>query len=922
MVESAAGPNCVKRNTRVRSPRRFECQAIVVCLFALAMTVCARRLDAQGVDSFEGGRPRWMLVDSDCRAQQTMSELSAVNAHRGSSCELIELLCNSGSYAYLALPIEPSAIIAEFNPSLWVQCMSGRIRLGANIVFPNAQHPADGTRLNVIVWGTIYEQPGEWQQLEVRDIPRLLSQEMIALRQKLGGRLNFDEAYIDSLILNAYTGPGRYRLKTDDLDMQGMIPISSLGQPVPADWRARWRWRDGALNDEQRWDQNLSTALPVWWQYQGESLPWLHSLGFRGVLLGRFPSEGLLEEVRGAQLSVICPPPAQAVTVNSPAWQSVKGWMVGAAVDGRGLDTLKSEVSRLQQFDDSLRRSTIVEAMEEYWSFSRVVDELIIPAPSLLSAGTTKEKQGWLISNLQEAQKRNSGWVSVTTDAVSSWRDQVRAAQKIIEPQQTELETTDPIQLRMQVARAVAAGARGFLFRSSTPLDVSATDEKQIRVAAMRTVNRDLNFVSPWIQSGIAAPVPKLDREDYQAAAWTASRSFLVMFINSSNTADIFIPPTRDRALKASMPLPVGIRAALRVTNGTVQSLLLTPGPEGMTWEIPNPGPIEWCVLTDNPLVERYVSRQLSQSAAESAEDSLDVASHQLQIATKLTTARWPMINEELPRRYMSTIAAAQQRVEQGYDALRRNRPANAVDAANQAYDAAQLIVHESFTTATANLSTPQSSPLVLSPASLPYHWQLARACERSVWRNVPLPGNELTNLQAMQEAGWSQQRRLNDRADMLVELVSQGSAESSKPGIRLAAFPKPGLALPGGYEGASIWVRSAPAMASQGELVRVTARAIIRVAPRDPHAGLLVYDNKGGPALGQLVRGQTGEVIPIELYRFITDDTPFRILTELRGAGDIVLEDIRLDAIQPAATTSTFQTSPIMTSQTLQSDR
>ncbi len=65
------------------------------------------------------------------------------------------------------------------------------------------------------------------------------------------------------------------------------------------------------------------------------------------------------------------------------------------------------------------------------------------------------------------------------------------------------------------------------------------------------------------------------------------------------------------------MPLPTGIHNVLRVTGGSVQSLLLTPGADGMTWEINDPAPIEFCVLTDNPLVERYLTRHVSQVGTE-----------------------------------------------------------------------------------------------------------------------------------------------------------------------------------------------------------------------------------------------------------------------------------------------------------------
>ncbi|MCC6511145.1 MAG: hypothetical protein IT423_18735 [Pirellulaceae bacterium] len=745
-----------------------------------------------------------------------------------------------------------------------------------------------------------------------------MAQDLPVLRQRYGSKMNFDGAYIDSLVLNAYTGPGRYRVKIDELTMPGMIPISSLGTPVLVEWRARWRWRDGAGSEELRWMQTSQGRIPAWWQYQGESLPWLNSLGFHGLLLSRVPTPPLLEEAQAAKLTIIAPPPSYIVTVDERLWDNVKGWLVGAAVDVRGLDDLKQEVLRVSQFPQPLQRKTIAEAMEDYWAFSRVVDELIVPAPAAVSAGTTQEKTDWLRANLQNSRRLGSGWVSISTDPLPGWHDQIRHAQQIVQPGEEDIETTDAVQLRLQVAKAVAAGARGFLFRSATPLDVT-NEQHRVRVAAMRTINRDLSLVGPWVMGGQIAPVPRLDRADFSAAAWTTSRSQLVMLVAHSAGAEHTTPPTQERALKCTMPLPTGIHNVLRITGGSVQSLLLTPGDNGMTWEIKDPSAVEFCVLTDNPLVERYVSRHLSQTGTEAAEDMLDIASHQLRLASRITTARWPAADAELPRRYYSTIRAAEQLVEQGYGRLRANRSSMAIEAASQAYDAAQMIVYESYQTAISNLAAPQSSPLVLTAASLPYHWELARACEKSSWRSVALPAGEFSSLDGMLQAGWSQQRRLNDRAEMRVELVPLSESDPqllpmprSALGLRLAALPKPGQQLPGGYEGASIRVRSAPSPIAQGDLVRITGRAIIRRAPIEPGAGLLIYENNGGPALGQLVRGAEGQAVNIELYRFITDDQPLRVLTELRGACDIILEGLSLSAISPAVNVSKYITSPL----------
>ncbi len=360
-------------------------------LVALLWSLIASVAHAQVRDSFEGGTPRWSLVESDCGAQLANHEISTSLPQGGQTCESLEMICGNGTYAYLALPIEPCAVIDELAPTLWVQCPSSRLRLGISVIFPNAQHPVTGGRMQTTLWGSTYDDPGNWQRLIVKDCEQLLTTELLTLRQKFGN-LNFSGAYVDAVVLNAYTGAGRYRVKIDEMTLPGMIPISELGVGVAQDWRARWRWRDGAGSEELRWSQSANRRVPVWWQYQGEALPWLNALGFQGLLLDRVPSTAMLTEAQAARLHVIAPPPSQSLAVDEKLWESVKGWLVGAAVDGRGIENLRAEALRVSQFPRGLQRPSIAEVMEDYWAFSRVVDDLIVPAPSQLSAGTPQEK--------------------------------------------------------------------------------------------------------------------------------------------------------------------------------------------------------------------------------------------------------------------------------------------------------------------------------------------------------------------------------------------------------------------------------------------------------------------------------------------------------------------------------------------------
>jgi len=269
-------------------------------------------------------------------------------------------------------------------------------------------------------------------------------------------------------------------------------------------------------------------------------------------------------------------------------------------------------------------------------------------------------------------------------------------------------------------------------------------------------------------------------------------------------------------------------------------------------------------------------------------------------------------------------LGRAQRLVEQAYQALRGRQSLAAIGLAAQASAAVQAVLFESQQVATSNLAAAQSSPLVLNPASLSYHWRVADACARSQWRSLAIPGLELRGPAEMEALGWSLEQRPLQEVDMQVEFLPPTPEQPS--GLRLAAYgtrPVPvgtvdsdlranreEPSIPGGYEGASSRVRSAAVQVQRGELVRVAAKGRILQPPNSPDSGILVYDNQAGPSLGQLVRGAAGELVTIELYRFVVADGEFRILVECRGECDIVLEEISTSVIDPAVNRRSFITS------------
>lgn len=877
---------------------------------------------AQRMDSFEGGELRWQLVDSDCQAQLATHELSQIMAHGGSSSELVELACGAGTTALLAYPIEPCRILDEFHPAVWVRSSSGRIQLGVRVIFPLDEHPVTEGRLSTIIWGDIYTETGQWQMLEVSGLANKLADEIIGLRQRFGSNLNLENPYIDCLVVNGYTGPGRCRIQLDDLNLRGLVSLAATGQPPPANWRERWRWHQlPPLTAEQKYWKNGNRPI-TWLHYHQESLPWLKSLGFSGLVLSELPSERQLSSMVEADLVAIVPPPPHNLTFNETAAPAIQGWFIGAALDARQAETARTAAMRVAQMPSELQRPLVAEALEQYWLFSRIADEVILPFPAPSAAGTTREKMAWTAQNLETTKKRGAGWVSIWVGPNPALVDQIRAAHRVIDPD-SEFDGTqaNPLGLRHQVACAVLAGARGFVFRPFQPLEISGAGEGAT-LAALRWIHDDLSLWGPWIVGGQVIAAPTIDRNDYATASWSVSQSRLVLAVANGPSAQHCVPSTADKPLTFSIASPTSPQQVLRLSAGRLERMDAQQTPAGLTWSVTEPEPIESFVVTANPLVIDFARNQLSKQADQRAADQLEVVSYNLGLASRVVEARYPVIEGDPSRsgaaEDLRRLGLASRHIEQGYQALHARQATAATTLAMRASERIQAVLSEALQVANSNLAVPQSSPLVVSPVALGYHWQLASACQRSEWRELPIPGAEFRDPQQMEALGWSLEQRPLEQAEVQVEFLPPQAEHSA--GLRLAAYASPTenrqstisqTPIAGGYEGASSRIRSSAASVQAGQLVRVAAKARILRAPTSPDSGVLIYDNQAGPSLGQLVRGNAGELVSIELYRFIVADGEFRVLAECRGQCDIVLESISTSVIAPAVNRRSYVTNP-----------
>jgi len=183
------------------------------------------------VDDFETQLPKWIDAGGDCAHKLILRQREEGDAMSGRGFEHLQVQTETeGSAVYLAYPLSPAKIRSNLLIQLAVRANRSGIQLLARVVLPMARDQKTGGAVTFYVSGGTFSSVGRWQKLRLDDISRQVQNEL-ARHQELS---NTQNAYIDRLVLNVYTGPGTLDLQVDSLEITGVIPVSPTfwGQPL------------------------------------------------------------------------------------------------------------------------------------------------------------------------------------------------------------------------------------------------------------------------------------------------------------------------------------------------------------------------------------------------------------------------------------------------------------------------------------------------------------------------------------------------------------------------------------------------------------------------------------------------------------------------------------------------------------------
>ncbi len=842
---------------------------------------------AQVLDSFNDPTQKFYLWDNDAKAV-----LLPFNKSEPGN-EIIQASFGTGSRVFLVYPIAPCALIEDLSASISDLSAQSGLKFGFRVVFPRSANVATHPLIQEVLLGTPTEGRGRWSKSSISSFGNQFEERVRYLRAKYGSHIDLQDAYVDGIVLSLYTDPGSLKLKVDDLLVDGMVPpISTLAHEnsSPIDSIAP------ATLTIQEQLRKLQSTVPRWILHQGESLGYLQELGFNAIITN-YPNDPLvMEQAFATQMGVIARPPDLVPTEEiAKNYRHVQGWLIGMTLDQSNLAQTRTTVSKLTHFPPSLLRPTVGEAMEMYSSYSRYSDWLAIPLPLATRVSSSQEAASIMQSDLRPLAGRSLPLTSIATQMPDEWRLQKELASRAIRREGDSIDY-DMLQVRLQFYRSMMQGARGFIFRSGSPLD-SAEPTSIARSQGYAAMNREIDLLMPWIQAGQSTwRNVATDSANHSAAILETPKSQLAIVIASGSMDQICSPAPTTNRIKVTLPL-ASQRNVFRITHGEMEKLRAEQTPQGLTFTIEQPSIIEQIVTVVDPMPVAYLRDRLEQLRPSFAASRIEVTDQVLEIAKRTLIAQ--QIPNDDPRWEEIRRADSLQRSAINY--LVGTNFQNSLRATDQSLLTAQRVVRGSWEQAIAQFGALQSNPLLASPLSLSLHWELNRLLSGRSFQEIAIPGLPFRDDAQFAMSGWKVERRLTESVESISAIG--GNGPKGNPALLLATNPINGQPIPSGYGGAVMRVSSPSIDVPEGALINIEGVVRIQSPAGESQSGLLVCDSIGGESLGQLISSSNAtkyEWQRFSLIRFVTNQRSVRIHFETRGQMQSEISDLELTMIVP----------------------
>jgi hypothetical protein len=913
-----------------------------LCGLAVAAVLVSVPAGAEQVlqQGFEGRDTLWVQAAKDADYREVAHRLTDLHAaqqadervHAGQRAEFIHIDAQKGSFVHYALPIGRAPISEDLNVSLWVCATRPGVQLLCRAVLPRERDPRSaGAPLTVLLPGDTYQTVNRWQALALHQPVRLLREQVMLLRASLGRDVVAEDAYVDRVVLNVYTGPGETKVWTDDLEAgplteEAPAPAPRAGTATPTARVSEVRLEGGHLVVSG----HRFFMLGI--RHTGTPLKVLHDAYFNTVMLDETTPQGLLEDAVNLGFWVV--PSVSSPYATAQAGRPVQGQLTSREADfgrkvGRFLDTgavlawdlggnLTSEEAPLASRTAGLfrgadpMRPVAADVSDGFRGFASGVDVdalmLGVHRWPLMTGMELPAYREWLVQRRRLVPGRTFCWTWLQThlpDWYTNLAYEHNSATRFDEPIGPH-----PEQIRLLAYAAVGCGYRGLGFWSDRFLADSHSGRD--RLLGLALLNLELQMLEPllvdakddtpdWISTS---------RPDVRAAVLRSEKGVLVLPMWVGNGGQFVPGHAAATELSMVVPLVPGNCQAWEVSPGRMRSYRCERVLGGTKVTLRDFNLTAAVVFTSDlgptGLVVRFQEQQrrVRKVAAQWAHD---LAEEELAKALKVQ-AELDQLGHRLP-----DGEALAQKAREWLDRCKVHRRsgdyAQAYEDALVAEQAVRLLERAHWDQAVRALSTPLASPYAGSFYTLPRHYQFVDEVRRLAGTGNVLPAGDFEAAPDDKPANW-----LVEVVPTLdpVEVTARRVTDAPHKGkqcLLLQVKPKADRLPPQLLERTFVAIHSPVVHLEPGTLVKITAWMRMPGPITGSVDGAMLYDSIGGEPLAVRTTAPDPLWKPYVFYRRVPAAGAVNVTMALTGVGSVYFDDVEIEPLTPRQAPATRAT-------------
>jgi hypothetical protein len=899
-------------------------------------------------NGFDDPQKSWVVVPSPARPTVIQQRVSGGKVtHSGIAAEQFVFKSRQTvPDVRVSHTLPPSLLFDELTASVWVKATTASVRVELQVQFPHQIDPRTDQPLKGILPGDTYTTPGEWQQLKCRTTDAAVQDLVRKLRDQLRQQsdivpIDQRTIIVEQIVLRFDVDTGETALQVDDLEFG---PIAAPEAPAVDPLQPRRKPREQQVPATIGDDQLLIDGRPgivLFAPYHGEEVDNFSKLRFNVAWIDRYDDAALLSALQASGLFAMANPLPQEIPLEealqpiglvsfTEATAPILFWYMGTRLTPAQFQTQEKLMEKVRAADGQFSRPILVDVTGSLREYHRHAD-MVGSSRHILNTSTS-------LRDYFEYLHGKRKWALPEKPVFTLIQTEVADANLITRSEGQSLPLVEPEQIWMQAYAALQAGYKGIGFWKMTSLTGTSPGNEERR-HAISLFNAHVQLLEPWLASAkfvrcvpatvgsTKQPRPDRDRKgkgqfdriangfrtqpdehdapsDVQVALFNCDQGLLLLPLWYERNAQF--QPGRMSADELSFVVTIGREnvQAWEVTTTSVTPLPSGVKPEagGMRIRLSKFDQFTAIVLTQGQAPIRDLQQRLQALQADCAREWIDLASAKYErvadvngklapLAPSIPNANFWMSNA---RQLIET--AEKQLAAPDFDGARRS--------SRSALQLMRIVQrgHWENAVASAKLTSGVSSPHTICFQTLPDHWQLvAEIGQRPEANENLLRSGDFEDSSTITASGWDHRQGSDARVRPGAELYGRGAAEGDFC-LRLLAESVDPSRPPEEVTDPPERFVSPPMSVYAGQIVHISGKIQVVTPLTGNTDGLMIYESTKGTvgALRWKDATPAKQWQPFQLIREIDRSQDLTVTIELRGLGEVRIDDLKVVPIKP----------------------